>query len=140
MRECGARRVGGGTVEVQGVRSRRRWRGRGGARAADGGGAVAVQAARGATQGGGGAVARRRQTVAARLRCKRRGRRTAARTGGTMRRGGGDDDEGEETANGEDERVKASGQESYMTGGPRRFSYRRLIRRLGFERRMITSV
>jgi hypothetical protein len=119
-------------VEVQGVRSRRRWRGRGGARAADGGGAVAVQAAhgrgwaRGATQGGGGAVAR--------------GRRTAARTGGTMRRGGRGDDEGEEMANGEDERVKASGQESYMIGGPRRFSYRRLIRCLGFERRLIASV
>jgi hypothetical protein len=34
----------------------------------------------------------------------------------------------------------ASGGESHMTCGPRRISYRRLIRRLGFEHRLISSV
>jgi hypothetical protein len=33
-----------------------------------------------------------------------------------------------------------SGQERNMTCGPRRFFYRRLIRRLGFEHRLIASV
>jgi hypothetical protein len=40
----------------------------------------------------------------------------------------------------ENEQAAASGQESYMTGGPRRFSYHQLIRRIGFERRLIASV
>jgi hypothetical protein len=50
------------------------------------------------------------------------------------------DGEGEGATESEDKRAAVSGQESYMTGGPRRFSYRRLIRCLGFERRLIASV
>jgi hypothetical protein len=40
----------------------------------------------------------------------------------------------------ESEQTVVSRQERYMTCGPRRFSYRRLIRRLGFEHRLIASV
>jgi hypothetical protein len=43
-------------------------------------------------------------------------------------------------AGNESERKVVSGQESNMTCGPRRFSYRRLNRCLGFERRLIASV
>jgi hypothetical protein len=106
---------------------------RGFVRAADGGGArMAVVRLRG------------RQTVVVHG-CGADGaggerRRTAARTGGTRRRGGGGDGESEGVAKTEDKRSAASGQESNMTCGPCRFSYRRLIRRLGFECRLIASV
>jgi hypothetical protein len=107
---------------------------------------AAVQAARGnaqaavsgavarAADGGGGAVARAADGG---------GRRPAAQHGGG---GDGGESEGEGAVKTErrqkreSERVAVSRQESNMTCGPRRFSYRRLIRRLGFEHRLISSV
>jgi hypothetical protein len=80
------------------------------------------------TQSGGGAVAREVDGG---------GRRPAAQHGGG---GDGGEGEGEGAVKTEDERAAANRQESNMTCGPRRFSYRRLIRRLGFERRLIASV
>jgi hypothetical protein len=126
---------------VQKARWRRgRWCG--GARTADGGGAVAVQAACG--RGWGGASnARRRWSDCARggrrwrRGCASGGRRPAAQHGGG---GDGGEGEGEGAVKTEDERAVANKQESNMTCGPRRFSYRQLIRRLGFERRLIASV
>jgi hypothetical protein len=53
---------------------------------------------------------------------------------------GSGEGEGGATAENESEQRVVSEQERNMTCGPRSFSYRRLIRRLGFERRMIASV
>jgi hypothetical protein len=58
MHKSGAMHMGGGTAEVQCVRSRKRWCGD--TRAADGGGEVAVQAAYGRGWGGVNDVGRRR--------------------------------------------------------------------------------
>jgi hypothetical protein len=99
-----------------------------------------VQAARGnaqtavsgavarAADGGGSAVARAADGG---------GRRPVAQHGGG---GDGGEGEGEGAVKTEDERAAANRQESNMTCGPRSFSYRRLIRRLGFEHRLIASV
>jgi hypothetical protein len=105
------------------------------------GGAVAHGCRRSGARADGGAVARGRQTAAARKVCRRHAgggrRRVRAAQGGAV---------AEATAKAKgrqkmkNEQAAASGQESYMTSGPRGFSYRRLIRRLGFERRLITSV
>jgi hypothetical protein len=93
------------------------------------GGAVTCVRAAARLRAGGG---RRQRGCARAADGGAHGRHKAARRVG--------DDEGEGTADGEGKRVDASRQESYMTGGPRRFCYRRLIRRLGFERRLIASV
>jgi hypothetical protein len=85
---------------------------------------------------GGGALAGSR---------RRRGRRcetAQAADGGTRRRqcGCGENGEGEGAAHSEKRAGGSEREESNMTCGPRIFSYRRLIRRLGFEHRLIASV
>jgi hypothetical protein len=125
LRVCGAE----GTVAQRvlmrwrtGGEWRRRGRSAGGVRECTGGGERS-----GCTRGG------------------RRWRRGCAR-GGRRRTAAGGESEGEGAVKTErrqkreSERVAVSRQESNMTCGPRRFSYRRLIRRLGFEHRLIASV
>jgi hypothetical protein len=86
-----------------------------------------------------GVVAHGRQHVvraAARWREQGRGRCNARGRRGRKRAA-----EGERVATkARGERAVASGEKSYMTGGPRGFPYRRLIRRLGFKHRLIASV
>jgi hypothetical protein len=138
------RRHGGGARRVGGVVARvRRWRA---------GGVVARVRRRRRWRGG---------ARACRCRRRRRGRCAGAAGDGAVvasrwhsarvQRGrcGGDGDGGAndgkvacEWQKAERRRTRAAvrGQERYMTCGPRGFSYRRLIRRLGFERRLIASV
>jgi hypothetical protein len=95
----------------------RRWRWHGGGARRAGGGTVAVQ--------GAGVVARMGAVATAR-----------------MGRSGGDGGVACGQLKAESRRMGAvtRRQERYMTGGPRGFSYRWLIRRLGFKRRLIASV
>jgi hypothetical protein len=72
---------------------------------------------------------------------RRRGRRAAARVGGARRRtAAAVTAEAKSRAGKNESEWVVSRQERNMTCGPRSFSYRRLIRRLGFEHRLIASV
>jgi hypothetical protein len=128
----GGAREGTGT---DGQRRRGRTRAAGSGAGASGGGArAAVQCVDASGRGRGNAAAHGRRAAAA------HGRRAAAACGrratAAHGRHEGEGSSGNESAS----KWVVSRQERNMTCGPGRNSYRRLIRRLGFEHRLIASV
>jgi hypothetical protein len=134
MQWCACARAADGSGGAQGVRvqaavttgvGRRGWRRnkrrRDGRRCDDG--------RRGNAAGGGGGVAEQAANADGGRRCSTTAVRAKAVKVKAERR----------LENKSEQRV-VSGQERNMTCGPRRFSYRRLIRHLGFEHRLIASV